>query len=75
MAKEAFQSTKHLLAAAVPLQHPAPTAELSLATDTSDSYVEGVMQQKPGDHWHPLGFSQKSSTPPNPVIPLFIESC
>ncbi len=38
-AQEAFQNAKCLLVAAVPLQHPAPTAELSLATDTSDTIV------------------------------------
>jgi hypothetical protein len=32
-AQEAFQNAKLLLAAAVPLQHPAPNAELSLASD------------------------------------------
>jgi hypothetical protein len=38
------------------LQHPAPNAELSLATDASDTHIGGVMQQKSGDHWRPLGF-------------------
>jgi hypothetical protein len=42
-------------AAAVPLQHPAPKAELSLATDASDTHIRGVMQQQSGDHWRPLG--------------------
>jgi hypothetical protein len=42
--------------AAVPLQHPALNAELSLATDASDTHIGGVMQQKSGDHWRPLGF-------------------
>jgi hypothetical protein len=55
-AQEAFQNEKHLLVAAVPLQHPAPNAELSLATDASHSHIGGVMQQKSGDHWRPLGF-------------------
>jgi hypothetical protein len=40
----------------VPLQHPAPNAELSLAIDASDTHIRGVMQQKSGDHWRPLGF-------------------
>jgi hypothetical protein len=31
----------------VPLQHSSPTAELSLATDASDTHIGGVMQQKP----------------------------
>jgi hypothetical protein len=55
-AQEAFQNAKRLLVAAVPLQHPAPNAELSLATDASVTYIGGVMQQKSGDHWQPLGF-------------------
>jgi hypothetical protein len=55
-ATEAFEQTKRLLVAAVPLRHPAPNAELSLATDASDSHIGGVMQQKVGDHWQPLGF-------------------
>jgi hypothetical protein len=55
-AQEAFQDAKCLLAAAVPLQHPTPTAELYLATDAFDTHVGGVMQQKSGDHWRPLGF-------------------
>ncbi len=33
-----------------------PNAELSLATDSSNSHVGGVMQKKAGDHWCPLGF-------------------
>jgi hypothetical protein len=44
------------LAAAVSLQYPAPNAELSLATDASDTHIGGVMQKKLGDHWRPLGF-------------------
>ncbi len=55
-AQEAFQNAKRLLVAAVPLQHPAPNAELSLATDVSNTHIGGVMQQKSGDHWRPLGF-------------------
>ncbi len=50
-AQEAFQNAKRLLAVAVPLQHPAPNAELSLATDASDTHIGGVMQQKSEDHW------------------------
>jgi hypothetical protein len=55
-AQEAFQQAKRLLAAAVPLQHPAPNVELSLATNASDTHIGGVMQQKSKDHWQPLGF-------------------
>ncbi len=45
----------------MPLQHPAPNAELSLATDASDTHI-GVMQQKYGDHWWPLGFFPRKLT-------------
>ncbi len=55
-AQEAFQNAKRLQAVAVPLQHPVPHAELSLATDTSNAHIGGVMQQKSGDYWGPLGF-------------------
>jgi hypothetical protein len=54
--QEAFQNAKRLLAEAVPLQHPAPNAEVSLATDAYDTHIGLVMQQKSGDHWRPLGF-------------------
>ncbi len=63
MAAEAFQSAKSLLAAAVPLQHSAPNAELSVANDTSDSQIGGVMKQKSGENWRPLGFFSKKLNP------------
>ncbi len=43
-AQEAFQNARRLLAAAVPLQHPAPNSELSLATDTSNTYMTLVIE-------------------------------
>ncbi len=47
--------------------HPSPQAELSLATDPSDSHISGVMQQNSGDHWRPLGFfSRKFTTTESP---------
>jgi hypothetical protein len=46
----------------MPLQHPSPTAELSLATDTSYTHIGGVMQQKSGNHWWPLGFFSRKLT-------------
>jgi hypothetical protein len=58
-AEEAFQSAKPLPATAVPLQHTAPNDELSLATDTSDSHIVSVMQQK----LRPLGFFSKKLNP------------
>jgi hypothetical protein len=61
-AQEAFQKAKRLLAAVVPLQHPAPNAELSLATDACNTHIRGVMQQKSGNHWRPLGFFSRKLT-------------
>jgi hypothetical protein len=61
-AQEAFQNAKRLLAAAEPLQHPTPNAELSLATDAADTHIGGVMQQKSGDYWQPLGFFSRKLT-------------
>ncbi len=55
-AQESFQKTKQLLATAVMLQYPSPTAELSLATDASNTHIGDIMQQKSGTHWQPLGF-------------------
>ncbi len=43
LAQEAFQKAKRLQAVAVSLQHPAPNAKLTLATDTSDTHIGGVM--------------------------------
>jgi cytoskeleton-associated protein 5 len=47
---------------AVPLQHPAPNAELSLATDSSDTHIGGFIQQKSGDYWRTLGFFSRKLT-------------
>ncbi len=74
-AQKEFQNAKRLLAAAVPLQHPARNAELSLATDTSDTHIRGVMQQKSGDHWQPLAttwFFLLQTQTRNHVIPLLL---
>ncbi len=37
-------------------------SELSLATDAFDTHIRGVMQQKSGDHWRPLGFFPRKLT-------------
>jgi hypothetical protein len=66
-----FQQAKSLLAAAVPLQHPAPNAELTLASDASDTHIGGVMQQKSGDHWRPLGFFSCKLTDTESRYPTF----
>ena len=44
------------LAATVPLTHLLPTAELSLATDASDSHIGSILQQWESGAWRPLGF-------------------
>jgi hypothetical protein len=71
-AQEAFQNAKCLLVAAVPLQHPAPQAELSLSTDTSGTHIGGAMQQKSGDHWQPLGFFSRKLTDPESRYSIFL---
>jgi hypothetical protein len=58
--QEAFQSEKRLLAAAVPLLHPAPQVELSLPTDTSDTHIGGVMNQIRGTIGGHLDFSPEN---------------
>jgi hypothetical protein len=50
-------------AAAVPLAHPRPEAALALATNTSDTYIGGVLQQQVGGHWQPLGFFSRRLQP------------
>ncbi len=64
-----FQNAKRRLAAGVPLQHLAPNAELSLATDASDTYIGRVMQQKSETIGRPLGFFSRKQTQ-NHVIQL-----
>jgi hypothetical protein len=58
-AAAAFGAAKAALAAAVPLAHPAPNAVLSLATDTSDTHVGGMLHQLTGGRWQPLAFYSK----------------
>ncbi len=54
-----FGAAKVALAAAIPLAHPAPNAVLSLATEASDTHVDGVLQQLNGGRWQPLAFYSK----------------
>ena len=61
--QESFAAIKATSVEAVPLAHPLPHAELSLATDTSDTHIGGVLQQREVKGWQPLGFfSKKLST-------------
>lgn len=53
---EAFQQCKDSLSQATLLAHPAPSAELAIATDASDLGIGAVLQQRSNDVWQPLGF-------------------
>jgi hypothetical protein len=41
----AIDTAESLLASAVPLHYPHPSAKLSLATDVSDTHIGAVLQQ------------------------------
>ena len=56
----AFQKSKDNLANHVKLAHPNPKAQLSLSVDASEKAVGGVLQQKEGGVWKPLGFFSKA---------------
>ena len=58
-----FDQAKSALLSASSLKHPVPGAEVSLAVDASGSHVGGVLQQRVGGHWAPMGFfSRKLSS-------------
>jgi hypothetical protein len=59
----AFQRSKQVLAAAVPLAHPAPDAAIALATDASDTHIGGALQQQVQGCWQPLGFFSRKLQP------------
>lgn len=61
-AESAFQQCKNDLINATCLAHPAPEAELILATDASDTAVGAVLHQKVKDRLQPLGFFSKRLT-------------
>jgi hypothetical protein len=75
MAQEVFQNAKCLLAKVVALQHPYPQAELSLATDASDTHICGVMRQKSGNIGDHLVFSQENLITRSLVTPRLIMNC
>ena len=54
-----FTAIKDALVEAVPLAHPLPHAELSFATDASDTHIGGVLQQREVKGWQPLAFFSK----------------
>ena len=52
----AFQAIKTALSSATLLTHPAPSAELCLMTDASQTGIGGVLQQHVNDDWQPIAF-------------------
>jgi hypothetical protein len=58
-----FQTAKSSLASAIPLHFPNPSAQLSLATDASNSHVGAVLQQKSHGSWQPLSFFSHKLSP------------
>ncbi len=40
----------------MPLAHPAPDANIALATDASDTHIGGTLHQQVRGSWQPLGF-------------------
>lgn len=58
-ADKAFEQCKDSLKNAVLLSHPLPDAPLALFTDSSDSCVGGVLNQREGKSWKPLGYFSK----------------
>lgn len=61
-AEAAFEQCKVSLQSAVTLSHPIPEAPLSLMTDASNTCVGGVLQQRVGNEWKPLGYFSKKLT-------------
>jgi cleavage and polyadenylation specificity factor subunit 1 len=61
----AFAAAKSAIAGACELQHPAPDAEISMATDASATHIGAVLQQRcPGTRaWRPLAFYSTKLSP------------
>ena len=57
--QQSFDAIKATLATTTLLAHPLPHAELSLATDASDTHIGSILQQKEVKGWRPLGFFSK----------------
>ena len=60
--QHAFDAAKSALAAAVPLQHPLPSASLTLAADASADHVGAVLQQASARGLQPLAFFSRKLT-------------
>ena len=70
-AQTSFESSKRSLCLAATLQHPDPTAQLSLAVDASATHVGACLQQKKGKNWAPLAFFSKKLNPPEEKYSAF----
>ena len=55
----AYSVAKEALISATKLNHPYPSAPLSLAVDASDTHVGAVLQQLQNGSWTPLSFFSK----------------
>jgi hypothetical protein len=59
-AEQAFEQSKESLQSAVTLSFPLPDVPLALMTDASGTSAGGVLQQKVGTTWKPLGYFSKA---------------
>ncbi len=73
VSEEAFEDVKCLQTKAVPLQHPSPQAELSLATDASDSQIP-TTEASCSDYWCPISFFSSKLPDMEFVIPCSTRS-
>ena len=56
---QAFEDCKASLSHATLLAHPDSSAPLALVTDTSNSAIGAVLQQRKHDSWQPFAFFSK----------------
>ena len=61
--QNSFEDAKILLAKAVTLNYPVPSAPLSLSTDASKTHLGATLDQWVDGHWRPLGYWSKSLRP------------
>ncbi|CAM1323272.1 Uncharacterised protein r2_g3179 [Pycnogonum litorale] len=59
----AFKKTLDAITSTIILQNPVPDAITSIVTDSSDTAVAGVLQQRIGQHWKPLAFFSRKLQP------------
>ena len=60
VSSQAFQECKDAVKAAITLAHPAPEAQLFLASDASDTGVGATLEQRIDGKLQPLGFFSKN---------------